>query len=243
MRFIGVDLASQPKSTSLCVVEWADRPRVAELFSGVDDELILATAAGADGVGMDCPFGWPDPFVDLVRRHHEGGSIADHPATLRQLRLRTTDLHIREIAGRDPLSVSTDLLGIVALRGIRILERLVGPGADRGGGAGVFEVYPAGSLAVWGLQSTGYKKKEATAARLAIVAALAEHIDLGGTEDRLVGSDDDLDAVITAVVTGLAVAGLTTAPSAENAEIAAVEGWIHVPTGSLRDVAGIRFDT
>ena len=32
------------------------------------------------------------------------------------------------------LSVSTDKLGIVALRGVRILERLAGPGADRSGG-------------------------------------------------------------------------------------------------------------
>ena len=37
MPVVGVDLASQPKNSSLCVMELGPRPRVAELVSRVDE--------------------------------------------------------------------------------------------------------------------------------------------------------------------------------------------------------------
>jgi hypothetical protein len=234
LRVVGVDLASQPKKSSLCVVEWDDRPRVVELIRPAFDDVIVVHAEAADATGLDCPFGWPTPFVDTVRRHHDGESIAGVDATPRDLRLRTTDQWIRaNHVPRDPLSVSTDRLGIVALRGIGILERIAGPGADRSGDAGIYETYPGGSLATWGLRSTGYKDDAGTDARRGIVDALAGHIDLAGTADRLVASDDDLDAVITAVVAGLAFMGLTTSAPPEHRAVARVEGWIHVPVVAL----------
>ena len=234
LRVVGVDLASQPKNSSLCVVEWRDRPRVVELIRPADDDLIVERAATADAIGIDCPFGWPSSFVETVRRHHDGEAVAGVVASPRDLRLRTTDQWIRaHHVPRDPLSVSTDRLGIVALRGIRILERIAGPGADRSGAAGVYETYPGGSLAKWGLPSTGYKHDVGTDTRRAIVAALANHIDLAATAARLVAADDDLDAVITAVVAGLAHRGLTTSAPPEHREVARVEGWIHVPVVAL----------
>ncbi|MEZ5246259.1 MAG: DUF429 domain-containing protein [Acidimicrobiales bacterium] len=234
LRVVGVDLASQPKKSSLCVIEWEEHPRVVELARPADDDLIVAHADAADATGLDCPFGWPSDFVETVRRHHEGRSVADVDTTPRALRLRTTDQWIRtNHVPRDPLSVSTDRLGIVALRGIRILERIAGAGADRSGAAGVYETYPGGSLAKWGLRSTGYKDEAGTDARRAIVDALADHIDLAGTAGRLVDNDDDLDAVITAVVAGLAHMGLTTSAPPEHRDVARVEGWIHVPVIAL----------
>ena len=234
LRVVGVDLASQPKKSSLCVIDWTDRPRVVELVRPVGDDVIVAQAATADAIGIDCPFGWPSSFVETVRRHHEGEPVTDVVSTPRDLRLRTTDQWIRtHHVPRDPLSVSTDRLGIVALRGIRILERLAGPGADRSGAAGVYETYPGGSLATWGLPSTGYKDEAGTGTRRIIVAALADHIDLAGTAERLVAADDDLDAVITAVVAGLAHLGLTSSAPPEHREVARVEGWIHVPVVAL----------
>ena len=146
------------------------------------------------------------------------------------------DARAAGFAGRDPLSVSTDKLGIVALRGVRILERLRGAGADRSGGAGVYEVYPAGALALWGLPSRGYKGTDGAAARQEIVAGLAPHLDPGGHEDRLADNDDDLDAVICALLTGLARFGHTIGPPPEHAAVAAREGWIHLPAGPLDDL-------
>ena len=234
LRVVGVDLASQPKKSSLCVITWDEQPRVVELARPADDDLIVAQAATADATGLDCPLGWPSKFIETVRRHHDGRSVADVDATPRDLRLRTTDQWIRaNHVPRDPLSVSTDRLGIVALRGIKILERIAGPGADRSGALAIYETYPGGSLAKWGLRSTGYKDAAGTDARREIVDALAVHVDLAGTADQLVANDDDLDAVITAVVAGLALMGLTTSAPPEHRDVARVEGWIHVPVVSL----------
>jgi len=242
-RFLGVDLASQPKKSSLCVVEWDERPSVVELVRPAFDDLIVERAATVDATGIDCPFGWPSPFVETIRRHHDGLATAGIDAAPRDLRLRTTDQWIRaNHIPRDPLSVSTDRLGIVALRGIGILERIAGAGADRSGGAGVYETYPGGSLAKWGLRSTGYKDPAATDERREIVEALAAHVDLAGTAPQLIANDDDLDAVITAVVTGLAWMGLTTSAPPEHHDVARVEGWIHVPQRPIDSLPNLRQD-
>lgn len=238
-QFVGVDLASQPEKSSLCVIEWVGKPRITDLVRPATDDAIVERARDADAIGIDCPLGWPTPFVEMIRRHHEGTATSGIDADPRDLRLRTTDQWLRRHhTPRDPLSVSTDRLGIVALRGIGILERLVGPGADRSGADGVYEAYPAGSLAVWGLRSTGYKSTgrndgAAVEARAEIVTALAPHIDLGSWSERLVDNADDLDAVVTAIVAGLGHAGLSTAAPPEHRKVATIEGWIHVPTVPL----------
>jgi uncharacterized protein DUF429 len=241
MLFVGVDLASQPEKSSLCMIEWTDHPRLIELDRPAGDDLIVDRAEAADATGLDCPFGWPAPFVETIRRHHDGEPTGDIDATPRDLRLRTTDQWIRRHIPRDPLSVSTDRLGIVALRGIGILERLAEAGADRSGRAGFYETYPGGALAVWGLQAMGYKKRDATGARRAIVDRLRAHVDLDHVAGRLIENDDDLDALIAALVAGLAHAGHTTSPPPEYAAVAAIEGWIHVPTISLDQVAAVHF--
>lgn len=237
-RFVGVDLAAQPENSSLCVLDWAARPQVIDVIRPADDDLIVAHAATAVAVGLDCPLGWPDHFVETVRRHHEGLPTLELTTTSRELRLRTTDRWLRtNHVPRDPLSVSTDRLGVVALRGIRILERIAGAGADRSGGAGVYETYPGGSLGKWGLPATRYKGAAAIDTRREIVDRLGAHVDLADIGDRLVANDDDLDAVITAVVAGLAHRGLTSAPPPEHEAVARVEGWIHVPVVPLETLA------
>ena len=243
MRFVGVDLASQPEKSSLCVVEWPTgtaRPRITAVHRPADDDLIVELAADAAAVGLDCPLGWPSPFVEMVAAHHRGEATSGVAATPRDLRLRTTDQWIRRHIPRDPLSVSTDRLGIVALRGIGIIERIAGPGVDRSGAAGLYEAYPGGSLAVWGLTATGYKTADAIAVRRDIVEALAAHIDLGDLSvDDLAENADDLDAAITAIVTALAHAGATTAAPPELHDLARIEGWIHVPTIDLSEIAAL----
>ena len=241
MRFVGVDLAAQPEKTSMCLLDWRRRPQVVDIIRPATDDAIVTAALDAMGVGIDCPFGWPTPFVEKVRRWHEGHGAANDGATSRDLRLRTTDQWIRAHVPRDPLSVSTDRLGIVALRGIGILEKLLGPTGDRSGRRGIYEAYPGGTLAVWGLPSTGYKGKDGGEKRAEIVESLREVIDFGSFEEAAVGSDDDLDAILTAVVAGLGRARVTTRPPAEHRRVAAIEGWIHVPTIIRDKVADISF--
>ena len=229
MRLLGVDLASQPKNTSVAAL---DGTTLVHLASEADDDTIVELATNCEVTGIDAPLGWPDAFVAVVGAHHRGDTPA--PATPRQLQLRQTDLVVAERTGKRPLSVSTDRIGVVALRAIRILERLAGAGADRDGTAGVFETYPGGAVATWALVDRSYKRTDSTPERRQIVEALGEHLDLGAHTEQMVASDDDLDAVLCAAIVGLAVIGETYRPADTEAAKAKREGWIHVPSGSLR---------
>lgn len=233
-RLLGVDLASQPTNTSVAVLEGQ---RLVELRSAANDDDIVALAHDCDAVGLDAPLGWPDDFIAMVTAHHHGVSLPE--ATPRSLQLRRTDHFVAERIGKRPLSVSTDRIGVVALRGIRILERLRGPGADRSGRTGVYETYPGGAVVAWQLVARSYKRSDSTPERQTIVEALGRHLDLGDDAARLVASDDDLDAVLCAAVAGLARLGRTVAPEPGDVDRAGREGWIHVPAGPIDDLAAL----
>lgn len=232
MRLLGVDLASQPKNTSVAVL---DGTTLVHLANEADDDAIVDLASDCAVVGIDAPLGWPDAFVDVVTAHHRGESPP--PADPKELQLRRTDHIVAEHSGKRPLSVSTDRIGVVALRAIRLLERLAGAGADRSGSAGVYETYPGGAVAAWALVDRSYKRADSRPERAAIVAALGRYLDLGGFTEQMVVSDDDLDAVLCAAIVGLAAASRTHAPAESNKAQAAREGWIHIPSGPIEDLA------
>jgi hypothetical protein len=109
-------------------------------------------------VGIDCPLGWPRAFVTFVSAHAANRPLPAAAPNTEALRLRATDVAVlRGSFRRPPLSVSTDLLGITALRTARLLAQLVEDRqiVDRSGVRGlVCEVYPAASRAAWGLSPT-----------------------------------------------------------------------------------------
>src|SRR3546814_13209891 len=64
------------------------------------------------------------------------------------------------MSGAQPLSVSSDLSGVAAMRGARIQHLLekAGVAVDRSGTNGrLVEVYPAAALRRWGLSSPKYQ--------------------------------------------------------------------------------------
>lgn len=234
MRTLGIDLASQKEKTAACAIDWAEgAATVASVELGVDDDRALALMPTADAVGIDAPFGWPRPFVEMVRRHHETAGV-DQPWTTDRrdaLRFRRTDVRVKERLGRWPLSVSSDLIAIVAMRCVGLLDRA--GVVDRSGDGRVFEVYPALALACWKFSSKGYK----AATNQAVLAALAEEVFTAcpwlkcadDLRDRCAGSDHAFDALIAALDARAGAVGLTDRPSADDAEAARVEGWIAVP--------------
>ena len=255
MRFIGVDLAAQAKGTSLCVVDWKATPRIEAVHRPATDEHIIRLAADpVAAIGLDSPFGWPDAFVSFVRPD----VTSPHPAPLTnddadRLKFRATDRWLRTqnlpgSAGRRvrPLSVATDKLGAVALRCVRLVQCLE---AVRGDQRTIYEVYPAASLARWGIELDGsYKKKDkrneaaSKVRRRRIIERLVEHeLDLGTFEESLVASDDDLDALVSALTAALAFAGQTDHPPPDLAALARSEGWIHIPSGPLLDLSSLDF--
>jgi predicted nuclease with RNAse H fold len=232
----GVDLAGQPVNTAIGIVRWRPERRSLELMTGADDDAVVATVLRTDRCGIDAPLGWPDAFVDVVTRHHSF-QTADLPASSEPLRLRATDRFVWKTHGRLTLSESTDNIGDVAHRGIRIqqaVQAATGETIDRTGAGRLVEVYPAAALRVWGLPHRGYKRGDgAEATRASIVAGLAERfaIELAPDHTRLATeAHDALDALISAIVAALAAEGRTAPPPAALRRAAQREGWIHVPT-------------
>jgi predicted nuclease with RNAse H fold len=243
VRTVGVDLAAEPEKTGLAVVEWETGGAVVrEVRLGVADPDLLEVVDGADKAGFDCPLGWPQPFVDFVTAHSRGDVTA--PADLagrdwrRQLANRATDIAVRQLTGLVPLSVSTDRIGLTAIRAAGLLGALAAAGrrVDRSGQGVVVEVYPAAALKTWGFPYRGYKGPANAAALGRLVDRLVEAapwLALGAAEEVCRRSDDAFDAVVCALVARAAARGLTGAPGPAEQAVAATEGWIAVPTADL----------
>ncbi|SIR92330.1 DUF429 domain-containing protein [Microbacterium sp. RURRCA19A] len=246
MRTIGVDLAAGVPGTALAEIVWSGGgARLARLEVGVDDVTIVASLGDDGWLGLDCPLGWPDAFVDFVRAHHVAGEPELGPVDggadwRRGLVYRRTDVVVRERIGRWPLSVSTDRLGVTALRGAGLLRRLAVGGfpVDRAGEGRLFEVYPGGALRIWGFDTAKYRV-DATR-RAVLLAALqrrAPWFDAGPFAEVAVASADAFDAMIAALATRAAALGRVSRPTAEDLEIARREGWVALPDGEFEELA------
>lgn len=241
MLTAGVDLAAEPKGTALALVDWtASAARVVELQLGVTDEPIVEVAPQVDKLGIDCALGWPQLFVNFITQQADA-ALSNHNfdggmAWRRSLAYRETDRHVREVTGRWPLSVSTDRLGLTAMRCAGLLTRLSASGVeiDRTGAGLVAEVYPGASLRLWGLHTAGYRtSQDIRAALLTALKAQATWLDLGNHEELMISSCDAFDAVIAAVAARSAALGRTLLPKQDQVEVARVEGWVSLPVGPL----------
>lgn len=243
MRTVGVDLAAEPATTALAVLDWTPAGcAVRELEAGgCDDATIVDAIMTAGKAGIDCPVGWPDPFVEFVLAHRAGQ--VEVPASAgrdwrRALTLRRTDLVVRDATGLMPLSVSADRIGHAAMRCAALLARLAAAGrpVDRRGTGTVVEVYPAACLKLWGLPYRGYKRprnRDALGRLVDRLQAAAPWLDLGPYEPCCRRSDDAVDAVIAALAARAAQRGLASTPGEEHLQCARTEGWIALPTAPL----------
>lgn len=239
MRSGGIDLSTTAKKTAVAEITWhGDDATLTSLTVGADDDDLVDLIGRVDKTGIDCPLGWPVAFVDFVSAHRSGGRGLVVPETRRPLLLRATDLHTTDRAGVRPLSVTADRIGATAMRCAVLLFRLVSDGAavDRSGAAGpVVETYPAAALKIWRLPHQGYKGRSPgnTAVRADLVEQLEAQLpwlDLGDRSGLCRTSDDALDAVVCAVVAGLALRGLCDPVPAHAFDDAQAEGWIALPS-------------
>lgn len=233
-RTVGVDLAAQSRTTAAAEIVWSrDRAQVrAPRLRCGNDELLELLAGLADGerAGIDCPFGWPIAFVEAVCAHAANrpwptrGAPADVADHYRSMRLRLTDTLCQQKTGRFPLSVSMDKLGSIAARWAHLADQLAADGrpVDRTGAGPVLEVYPAGARAVWRLAGERSTNK--------LLGAMPWLRFEPGAEQAYQASEHAFDALIAALIARAAALGLTTPPQGiEQRQVAAVEGWIHLP--------------
>ena len=223
---MGIDLAAAPANTAVAVVDWTTLV-VEPALVGVSDGGLVEAVLRADRVGIDCPIGWPVEFVRAVSAHERrepwpGRDEPDRADYTRRLRFRRTDLEVQQRTGRWPLSVSTDRLGVTATRCAWLLDRaetLLGEPVDRTGAGRFAEVYPALSRRVWGLSAT--RDLDEVRARLPRLS-FVDTADYARNEHAF-------DALIAALVSRAVALGLTHAPKPDDADLAAVEGWIRLP--------------
>lgn len=263
---MGIDLAAQPENTAACILRWeGSAPALVSLVRGIaDDQTALhtkwlsTTAYGIRGdfggpitkVGIDAPFGWPEPFLDAVAEYRDGPrwpTGLDNP--LDRCRLRETDRAVHRRTGKWPLSVSAERIAMPAMRCAALLtdiaEHITEAAVSRDGSGLCCEVYPDPALRHWVQGTDGdpggsYKGPKNAARRLRALEALLDQLPISNPERLLsqVGADDDyLDALICALVARAVEVGRTVKPEtpAERAAVG-VEGWIHVPVGGLTDL-------
>ena len=238
---VGVDLAASPTNTAACSVRWPAREVVVErVESTVDDAAfisLLRQLPDEGRVGLDCPLGWPVAFVAALVAHcrREPWPTRRVGGDRGHLRWRATDRWLREHTGRWPLSVSTDRLGVTALRCAYLLDQweAIGGTVDRIGIEGpVLEVYPAAARRVWGL------------GRVRSVEELEDRLPIRfgqpAIRDLCTADEHCFDALVAALVARAAALGRTSTPPPGAVAAAAVEGWIHVPSCPLDELVGPR---
>jgi predicted nuclease with RNAse H fold len=239
----GVDLAAMPERTALASIEWErTRAVIRDLVCPAGDDVILEAIERAGKTGIDCPLGWPDPFVDFVAAHRSGHVALprDHAGTgwRRELTMRRTDLFVQDRLHLVPLSVSADRIAHVALRCAVLLAKLDAAGrpVDRSGAGAVVEVYPAASLRAWGLRHRGYKQPrtpDVLAAAADDLLTAAPWLDCGPHEETIRRSHDAFDAVIATLTARAASRGQTCPPGDGDLAMATTEGWIAVPSAPI----------
>ncbi len=238
---VGIDLAAAPSGTAIAAVSWQYNQAVVEpILTNVTDDVVLHWMHHPGGaVAIDCPFGWPVKFVELVALHSSRQLRVDPDLPSgwrREYVLRETDRHLHDTLGVSPLSVAADKIGHVAIRLAALLAQ-VSPHIDvrLDGSGALIEVYPAAALRVWNLTSRGYKGAANHATRGALVDQLLEAapwLSLGSYEAVVRTSDHALDAVICALVARAKQRDWTEPPT-NTALAEVVEGWIHIPTRPL----------
>lgn len=243
MLTAGVDLAAEPKGTALAIIQWKDRiATLVDLQLGVKDESIVEASKLVEKLGIDCALGWPIEFLEFLNNHADLSSEVIPDGGMdwrRKVSFRESDRNVRAITGRWPLSVSTDRLGLTAMRcaGLQARIKQSGTKVDRAGYGKIVEIYPGATLRLWGFDTAGYRtSREAREELLVSIEYKAPWLNLETYRELMLDSTDAFDAVIASLATRAAALGLYTKPSHQQLEIAQVEGWIALPIGEIDDL-------
>lgn len=228
MQTLGIDLAAQAKGTALSLITWAEDSATVDFIEvGVTDDRLLELLPQADKVGIDVPFGWPNLFVEAVYAHR---AVLPWPATsITELRYRATDRYVCKETKKTPLSVSTELIAVVALRAAALLSRITAhEHIDRMGSGRLVEVYPAAALIRWGFSIVERRNTPLLASTL--VRKLGSHFKMTTkAEDACNTNRDALDSMVAALIARASACGLCDAVPSEHLDAARTEGWIALP--------------
>ena len=240
MYLIGWDCAVDAKKCGVAFGEVTTRGQEVEsVETGLSEKALIGaivegiTLRGPCLLAIDAPLGWPSALGQALAGHEAGGAL---PHKSHDLFRRNTDRFFKKTIGKQPLDVGADRIARTALA---TLQRLVQireetrqqlplawvPGLLQD--SACIEVYPAGTLTVYGLPATGYKGKDAghQAARDHLVAELSGILHMPDVvKARMRANDDALDAVICLQAGFDFTQGVVLRP--DDQALAEKEGWI-----------------
>lgn len=242
---LGIDLAAQDKNTAACRMTWSQGVGTVDKVYGGNDcsddellDLIVSVVRAGGTVGIDAPFGWPDAFLDQLLEYRDLGRWRDRPPPdpSRSLCYRLTDLYLKHgkdppagFKGIHPLSVSTDRIGVVAMRCARLLSHLADRGIPRDPlGRQVVEVYPGGALRRWGLAAKDYKHDQAVRVALLTQPPL-DAVVVTSDLARITNTDHAFDAMLSAIVARDVALGRDDPNRPGDDGQLRREGWIRMP--------------
>lgn len=237
MNIIGIDCATEDKNMGVTSARFADRAveildvRVGDRTGSVLQHLVESCArAGPTILALDAPLGWPAALGPALVAHAAGGGI---PVAANTLFRRRTDAHIKENLDLQSLDVGADRIARTAHSALRLLNDLAerlsthiplawGPQI---GGLAAIEVYPAATLAAYGIPARKYKDSDSEPARRAIVQRLEQVLILRCAREILLRDADALDSVVCALAGDDFLRG-DAQPPPDDPALAAKEGWI-----------------
>jgi predicted RNase H-like nuclease len=243
---IGIDCATQSKKIGLSLGHLDhNQVYVQKVMTGDQVDSIATTIAGwirpqsPTLIAMDAPLGWPAALAHQLATHKAGEPIyTKRNETFRRL----TDRVVREKTGKRPLDVGADRIARTAHTALELLHKLR---SDTGQSIPlawtprldprpcVIEVYPAATLQVRGLVSSGYKGKDNQCIRQDILEELRAYVEFVNHAllDQIVGNDDLLDAAVCLLAAADFLRGECITPT--DMDLAHKEGWIWVRSMDL----------
>jgi hypothetical protein len=186
-------------------------------------------------LALDAPLGWPAPLANALCGHQAGGPLQPDAHLLFR---RFTDREVHRRYGKMPLDVGADRIARTAHSALRLLQELRDVTGQRIPLAwqpadvtdvAAIEVYPAATLRVHELPSSGYKQPNQTDVRNEIMVGLHGHLELRlQLELALIRDADILDAVVCVLAGADFLRGAAVPPPAIDPTIVTKEGWIWV---------------
>jgi predicted nuclease with RNAse H fold len=238
VTIIGIDCATAPERVGMALGEWQDNHlTILAVTSGRSRsplEIVIdwLTGKATTLLAMDAPLGWPAGFGVVFPSHQAGMPIEIEPNHFFR---RYTDSFIHAKIGKLPLDVGADRIARTAHAALQLMDD-IGRAANQSiglawspeipKGVHAIEIYPAATLKVNGMPSSGYKNSSQTYQRQSILDFLAQKTDIQCDTNLAVDNADCLDAMVCLLAGCDFLNGEVMPPDDEH--LARKEGWIWV---------------
>jgi len=236
VTIIGIDCATQDKKIGLALGYFDDdEAQIEQVTVGSMEASIVETVAqwivrrSSTLIALDAPLGWPVGLDQALHSHEAGAPIQ---VERNKMFRRLTDRVIKRETGKLPLDVGANLIARTAHAALQLLQQLRGRTGEAiplawkplvGSNTCAIEVYPAATLAAYGIE---VKRKDGHIARQAILGFLQKQINLPHDTTLMKSNDDALDAAICVLAGVDFMRGKVIEPT--DIQVAKKEGWIWV---------------